>query len=257
MSVHWKGNFRRALPASGMKYQSTSRLMHSNRRDKRVTDALKAAGYEITRAAITEVLAHMFQIATPIVTSARAENEDLWDVLPLVQSQLDWAHKLPEPIFFELFVCLIEARHKWEKEPEFPYERYELYNKAVLELIEFRKSTGDYGANSGSWILTDSTLFDLARGLDSDEDEDEDVEMGDTNLNQETCQQEDRQEYECEEKDSEDENFDEEYLEEEYLQEEDGDPMVADVVPPMAQMKIDANTNHPFPSACPPGSSFS
>ncbi|KAI0814207.1 hypothetical protein GGR55DRAFT_676342 [Xylaria sp. FL0064] len=230
MSMPWKGNLRRALPASGMKYQSTSRLMHSNRRDKRVTDALKAAGYEITRAAITEVLVHMFQIATPIVTGARAENEDLWDVLPRVQSQLDWAHKLPEPIFFELFVCLIEARNKWEEGPKFPYESYELYNKAVLELIEFRKSTGDYGANNGSWILTDALIFgDLAGGVDSDEDEDEDVEMGDTNFNQVDCQEDDFEEH----------DFQEEDFNEEDHHEEDGDPMVADVVPPMAQMQID------------------
>ncbi|KAI0430906.1 hypothetical protein F5Y09DRAFT_330757 [Xylaria sp. FL1042] len=186
MPVLQKGKLRGALPASGMKYQSSFCLMHNKRRDRRVTHALKAAGYEITCAVITEVLVHMFQIATPI------------------------ASNLPQPIFFEFFVCLIQARCEWEEEPEFPYHRYELYNQAVLELIAFRKSTGDCGANNVSWILTDAVFFnELARGFDIDEDEDEDVMMDDTNLDQEDHQQDNE------------------------------DPVIADVVPPMAQMKIE------------------
>ncbi len=184
--------------------------MHNQRRDKRVACALKAAGYEITRSAITKVLVHMFQTATPIVTEARAKQEDLWDVLPRVQSQIDWARELPQPIFFELFVGFIEARCEWEKNPEFPYDRYELYNPAVLELIAFRTSVGDCDSNNMSWILTDAVFFnELARGLGIDEDEDEDVMMADSNLDNEGCPAENE------------------------------DPMVVDVVRPMANMKIE------------------
>jgi hypothetical protein len=192
MRPYHKGQLRAVVPSSGskflsiqnivfdsnpflVKYQSRHRLMHNHRRDKRVTDALKAAGYQITRAAITAVLMNMFQTATPIVAAAHARGEDLWDSLPRVQLELDWARNLPEAIFFELVVCFVEARYEWEKNPVYPFYHSELYNPAVCELVTFLKSIGDYGTNNGSWVLTDAVFFnELARGFSVDEDENED-----------------------------------------------------------------------------------
>ncbi|TGJ82734.1 hypothetical protein E0Z10_g6035 [Xylaria hypoxylon] len=207
MPIQFKGTLRRVMPEAGMKYQSSKRLMHHIRRDKRIGDALQASGYEITRHVITQVLANMFHTATPIVAAGYANGEDLWDMLPRVQRQIDWAQDLPESIVFELFVCLIEARHEWEKKPQYPYYEYRLYNPAVLELVAFRTAIGDYGANHVSWVLTDAVFFnELARGLD-DDDEDEYVTFGDTDNDE--CQKENQ------------------------------DPMVTDVIQPLAQMKIE------------------
>ncbi|RWA07592.1 hypothetical protein EKO27_g7514 [Xylaria grammica] len=206
----FKAKLRYLVPESGMKYQSSGRVMHHIRRDKRVVDALRAAGYQLTRPVITRVLVNMFQIAAPIVAAGRAEGEDLWDILPRAQREIDWAQNLPEPIVFELFVSLIEARCEWEKNPEYPYYKFELYNPAIRELVAFRTTIGDYGTNNVSWVLTDAVFFDeLARGLDIDDDEDEDVVMNDGNLGS------DNYEGEVE------------------------DPMVADIVPPLAQMNIE------------------
>ncbi|KAI0973786.1 hypothetical protein F4678DRAFT_459273 [Xylaria arbuscula] len=208
MPILSKQNLRYILPKAGMTYQSPHTLMHNKRRDKRVADALRTAGYDITGPTITEVLVHMFQTATPIFTS-RAENEDLWDVLPRVQTQIDWARSLPQAIFFEFFVCFVEARCEWEKNPTYPHYMFDLYDPAVRELVTFRTSVGDSVASHVSWILTDAVFFnELARGLGIDEDEDEDVVMGGSGL---------------------DKDFQEEY----------GDPTVADVLPPMALMKIE------------------
>ncbi|KAI1120211.1 hypothetical protein F5Y10DRAFT_283480 [Nemania abortiva] len=173
----WKGKLRGLVPKAGMKYQSDSRLMHHTRRDKRVADALRAAGYEMEHPAITQVLVNLFRTATPLVTEGRANQKDLWESLSLVQLQIDWARGLPGPIFFELFVCFVEARHMWEKEPDDPFYRYEPHNPAVLELITFRESVGNYHADGTSWVLTEAIWFnELARGYD----EDEDVAMGDS-----------------------------------------------------------------------------
>ncbi|KAJ8133342.1 hypothetical protein O1611_g281 [Lasiodiplodia mahajangana] len=178
MPIIRKYKLRRLVPTSGMKYQSWRKLMHSRRRDKRVADALKAAGYEMKHAVITRVLVNMFRTATPIVAEGRANGEDLWDILPRVQLQIDWARTLPQPVFFELVACFVEARHEWEKAPVYPFDYYELYNPMVLELIKFRKSIGDYGPGGSSWVLVDAVFFnELARGFNIDEDEDDAIAM--------------------------------------------------------------------------------
>ncbi|KAJ2976435.1 hypothetical protein NUW58_g8086 [Xylaria curta] len=152
----------------------------------------------------------MFRIATPIVTEGHAKGEDLWDLLPRLQTQLDWAQNLPQSIFFEFFVCLIEARHGWERTPTYPYYDYEKYDPAVRELVSFRESIGDYGANNVSWVLNDGVFFnELAGGFTVDEDEGEDVIMGDPNLDTEDCH------------------------------DHSEDPTIADVVLPLAQMNIE------------------
>jgi hypothetical protein len=85
--------------------------MHRERRDKQVVNALKGAGYEMSAAGIRRALIPMFQIATPIFIDARAEGKGLWDMLPEVKRELDWARPLPETVFLEFFACLIEARY--------------------------------------------------------------------------------------------------------------------------------------------------
>ncbi|KAI1291368.1 hypothetical protein F5Y03DRAFT_400730 [Xylaria venustula] len=186
----------------------TGKSCTTNDESKRVADALKTAGYDITRPTVSEILVHMFQTATPIFT-ARTENEDLWDVLSRVQSQIYWAQSLPEAIFFEFFVCFVEARCEWEKNPTYPYYMFDLYDPAVRELVAFRTSVGDSIANDGSCILTDAVFFnELARGLGIDEDEDEDVVMSNSSCDKDSL-------------------------------EEHGNPTVADVVPPLALMKIE------------------
>ena len=92
---------------------------------------------------------------------------------------------MPEAIFFEMFVFLIEARCEWEKNPTDPYYRYEEYNPAILELIAFRKSVGDGDTIGESWLDTNAVFFNkLAGGFDVDEDEDEDVIMDDPNVDE-------------------------------------------------------------------------
>ncbi|KAI0502721.1 hypothetical protein F5B22DRAFT_632282 [Xylaria bambusicola] len=216
-----------------VKYQAPYRLMHKSRRDKRVFDALKATGHEIKPAILTEVLMQLFKTATPLIKKGRDNGDDLWDILPLVQSEIDWASKVPQAVFFEMFVRLIEARCEWEKNPEYPYYRYDLYNPAVLALIAFRKSVGDHGTVGESWIVTDAVFFnELARGFDIDEDEDEDVVMDGSDC-QTKCEYHhaENQDYHLEDEDS--------YGNDEELQDENQDPTVAVVIPPMVQMKID------------------
>ncbi|KAI1145656.1 hypothetical protein F4825DRAFT_457286 [Nemania diffusa] len=210
MPISYKGNLRQALPGLGMKYQSSHRLMHTKHREKLVTRALKDAGYQIKRATITTVLVNMFRMAAPIVAAARANGESLWDSLSRVQLEIDWARNLPETIFFDLVVRLVEARHEWEKAPQYPFYEYELYNPAVRELVTFLQEIGDYDVNHGSWVLTDAVIFnELARGWDIDEDEYQDVVMQD--YNPEANANSDGNE----------------------------DPTVADIIPPLAKMEID------------------
>ncbi|KAK5625322.1 hypothetical protein RRF57_001038 [Xylaria bambusicola] len=207
--------------------------MHHIRRDTRVADALRATGYDIKLVVLTEVLMHLFKTATPLVIKGRADGEDLWDILPHVQREIDWASKVPKATFFEMFVCLIEARCEWEKNPEYPYYRYELYNPAVLELIAFRESVGDCGTIGESWIVTDAVFFnELAGGLDIDEDEDEDIAMDGSDY-QKKCEYYHIENRDCHRKDENSCDDDES------LQDENQDPTVAVVIPPMAQMKID------------------
>ncbi|KAI0117822.1 hypothetical protein GGR51DRAFT_500250 [Nemania sp. FL0031] len=91
-------------------YQSKHRLLHRHRRDALVADALKGAGYQLTKTDIRRAFVPMFQIATPIFIDARAESKSLWDMLSEVKRELDWARALSEAVFLELFTCLVEAR---------------------------------------------------------------------------------------------------------------------------------------------------
>ncbi|KAI3321832.1 hypothetical protein HD806DRAFT_523761 [Xylariaceae sp. AK1471] len=179
--------FRSIMPKAGMKYKSLCRVMHSTRRDQRVASSIAAARYELTPTSVSLLLARMFEIAAPIVVESHAKGEDLWDALPWVQHKIDWAERVPQAVFFEFFCCLVEARHEWEKEPTYPFFRYDQYDPAVRALVEFRRAVGDgsredkeEGSNDVSWVLIDAVFFnDLARGYAIDEDEDEDVEMPD------------------------------------------------------------------------------
>ncbi|KAJ3568214.1 hypothetical protein NPX13_g6498 [Xylaria arbuscula] len=266
MSIVFKGKLRLSLPESGMKYESSHRLLHNDRRESRVADALRAAGYEITPASITEVLIHLFKTATPLVVKGRADGEDLWDILPLVQKEIDWASKVPEATFLEMFVCLIEARCQWEKNPVYPFDRYELYNAAVLALIAFRTAVGDCNIVGESWIVTDAVFFnELAEGFDIDDDEDEDVDMNDSDdeevdIREDDCETIHSESHECHLRDEDpynggshsedsrsggfcseasynDSSHDED--EDEEIQDENLDPTVAAVIPPMVKMAID------------------
>ncbi|KAI8955127.1 hypothetical protein F4801DRAFT_602783 [Xylaria longipes] len=119
----------------------------------------------------------MFQIATPIFIDARAEGKDLWDMLPIVQQQLDWGRLLGEPVFLELFTRLIEARYRWKEKPVHPFFEYDQYTPLVVELVQFRKAVGDCpqedrlsGRNYNSWILADAEVYNgLAGGVDEDD----------------------------------------------------------------------------------------
>ncbi|KAJ8132840.1 hypothetical protein O1611_g782 [Lasiodiplodia mahajangana] len=143
MGVH----LRRSLPKSGMTYQSKHRLLHRSRRDALVANALNDAGYQMSTQGVSQAFIPMFQIATPIFIDARAEGKSLWDMLPEVKRELDWAQ-------------LVRFR------------------KAVGDCPqEDNRERPDYV----SWILVDAEIYNvLASGLDEDEDEDEseDQEMG-------------------------------------------------------------------------------
>ncbi|KAI1745277.1 hypothetical protein F4680DRAFT_401636 [Xylaria scruposa] len=165
--------FHLSLPNKPTVNYQEKRVMHRDRRDKKVCDALKEAGYELSVAGLRQAFTPMFQIATPVFIDARAKCKDLWDMLAIVQQQLDWARLLSEPVFFELFTRLIESRYRWEKKPVFPFFDYHLYNPMVVELVKFRKAVGDCpqedsfdGPNYTSWILTDAEIYnELAGGL--------------------------------------------------------------------------------------------
>ncbi|KAI0805866.1 hypothetical protein GGR55DRAFT_653760 [Xylaria sp. FL0064] len=178
---------RSAMPTTGMKYQSERRLMHHVRRDWRVADSLQSVGYSMERRHISRAFADMFRVAGPIMNTDHARGVDLWDILPKVQKKINWARRLPEAIFFELFTCLIEARHEWQKNAECP-PRTPDHDRFIHEIDAFRRHVGDGPrgpSNRGeeepaSWILVDAVFFnEMAGGFD--EDEDEDVEMKDIN----------------------------------------------------------------------------
>ncbi|KAI0429529.1 hypothetical protein F5Y09DRAFT_356921 [Xylaria sp. FL1042] len=179
---------RNAMPTTGMKYQSDERLMHHVRRDWRVADALQSVGYSMERRHMSRAFADMFRVAGSIVSTEHKRGVDLWDILPQVQQKINWARQLPEAIFFELFTCLIEARHEWQKNTERP-SRAADSDRFIHEIDAFRRHVGDgprgaskRGEECASWILVDAVFFnEMAGGLDIDEDEDEDegVEMKD------------------------------------------------------------------------------
>ena len=155
--------------------------MHDVRRENRVLDALESVGCEMVRRSVTHTFADMFRVAGPIVSTKRAKGHDLWDILPFVQCEVNWARKLPEAIFFELFTCLIEARHEWLKNLDSP-PRFRDNDRFVYQIDAFRRKVGDCPKEAShrrgersSWILVDAVFFnELAGGLDVDEDEEED-----------------------------------------------------------------------------------
>lgn len=95
-----------------MTYREKNRVLHQTRRDKQVENALRDTGYDLSAAGLRRAFLPMIQLATPIFIDARAKGKDLWDMLPVVQQQLDWARRLGESVFFELFTCLVEARYR-------------------------------------------------------------------------------------------------------------------------------------------------
>ncbi|KAJ2997183.1 hypothetical protein NUW58_g726 [Xylaria curta] len=144
--------------------------MHRTRRDRQVADALKESGYELSAVGVSQAFTLMFRIATPIFIDARAEEKDLWDILPAVKKELDWGRLLPEAVFLELFTRLVEARWLWEQRPGFL-----LYSHSPLArtIAEFREMIRDCDSNSVSWILTHADIYnDLAHGMDEDNEGD-------------------------------------------------------------------------------------
>ncbi|KAJ3578660.1 hypothetical protein NPX13_g1901 [Xylaria arbuscula] len=182
-----RNSLRSVTPNVGMKYQSDSRLMHDVRRDNRVLEALESVGCDLVRRSVTHAFEDMFRVAGPIVGTKHAERIDLWDILPLVQREINWAKKLPEAIFFELFTCLIEARHEWLKNLSSP-PRARDNDRFIHQIDAFRRRVGDCPKETNhrrgdhaSWILLDAVFFnELAGGLDLEEDEEEDDAMQDT-----------------------------------------------------------------------------
>ncbi|KAI3335149.1 hypothetical protein F4824DRAFT_465947 [Ustulina deusta] len=175
---HFQASPNTALTPYLVKYKSEKQLTHDVRRDKRVADALEAAGYKMLRRSVSHAFADMFRIASPIVSSAHSQGVSLWDILPLVQGEINWAGRLPEAIFFELFTCLIEARCEWQKNPE-TSSRPRDTNQFLCQIDAFRRNVGDCpkevnhgGGEHASWILVDAVFFnELAGGLDLDENE--------------------------------------------------------------------------------------
>ncbi|RWA12753.1 hypothetical protein EKO27_g2399 [Xylaria grammica] len=179
-------HLRSVMPYIGMRCQSEERLMHDVRRDKRVADALEVAIQNKLCRSASHAFFLMFRAADPIVGKAHAQGFDLWDILPSVQRNTYWARELPEAIFFELFTCLVEARHEWLKNAK-PSRRPTEDSSLVRGIDTFRRNVGDcpkgakgYNREDMSWILVDAVFFnELARGFHIDEDEDEDIEMQD------------------------------------------------------------------------------
>ncbi|KAI0022340.1 hypothetical protein F4780DRAFT_777724 [Xylariomycetidae sp. FL0641] len=169
------------VPRAGMVYLGPDKVLCKGRRDKLVADALRAGGYQLTKQDLSAALVPLFRAAGPVLLQGRAEGKDLWDLLPLVQSQLAWARALPGGIFLELFARLVQARHTWAQHPTFPGFDYTRYDPLVVEIANFRKAVGDAPTNDGdaddkSWILTDLAFFDLSGGLEEDEEEVEEKE---------------------------------------------------------------------------------
>ncbi|KAI8947263.1 hypothetical protein F4801DRAFT_605665 [Xylaria longipes] len=181
-------NLRRMMPSAGMTYRSNEQLMHSLHREKCIADALEATGRRLSYENVAHAFTDMFRAAIPLVYTARAQGFSLWDVLPWVQRDIGWAQDLPTATFFELFTCLIEARHEWLKNPT-PHRSHRGDDWLPQEIDTFRRNVGDCpkdvdsdGGDYVSWILLDAAFFnELAGGLDQEEEEEEeeDVKMQD------------------------------------------------------------------------------
>ncbi|KAI0438438.1 hypothetical protein F4803DRAFT_569628 [Xylaria telfairii] len=157
--VTGRNRMRDIAPRSGMTYQWENRILHQRRRDAQVANALKNTGYDLSAAGLRRAFIPMFQLATPIFIDGRAEGKDLWDMLSVVQQQLDWARRLGGSVFFELFTCL--------------------YTLLVVQLVQFRKAVGDCpqedslsGPNYESWILADAEVYNVLAGGIYEDNED-------------------------------------------------------------------------------------
>ncbi|KAI1305632.1 hypothetical protein F5Y03DRAFT_147271 [Xylaria venustula] len=170
-----------ALIPNLVKYQSRERFMHHVRRDWCVADALNTAGYKMEHRPIRSAFADMFRVASPIVSKGHSRGFDLWDILPRVQRKIDWARRLPEAVFFELFTCLVQARHEGQLTMQSP-SRPRHHDRLINQIDVFRWRVGDCrnagyycGGESISWILVDAVIFnELASGLELDDDNEDD-----------------------------------------------------------------------------------
>ncbi|KAH8162158.1 hypothetical protein CIB48_g6091 [Xylaria polymorpha] len=149
------------VPKSGMTYREKNRVLHQTRRDKQVENALRDTGYDLSAAGLRRAFLPMIQLATPIFIDARAKGKDLWDMLPVVQQQLDWARRLGE------------------SKPVPPFFDYDQYTPLVVELVRFRKAVGDCpqedslsGPNYESWIMADAEVYNVLAGGIHEDDED-------------------------------------------------------------------------------------
>ncbi|KAI0525399.1 hypothetical protein F5B22DRAFT_642416 [Xylaria bambusicola] len=177
---------RGVMPTAGLRYQSEKQLMYDVRRDAQVANSLESTGCQMVRRSVAQTLADMFRVASPIVRTAHMKGVDLWDILPLVQREINWARLLPEATFFELFTCLIGARQHWLKNIHSPPRSRES-DRFIHEIDAFRRNVGDAPKDANhrreehtSWILIDAVLFnELAGGLDIDENTEAHVERQD------------------------------------------------------------------------------
>ncbi|KAI0437956.1 hypothetical protein F4803DRAFT_555516 [Xylaria telfairii] len=178
---------RHMMPGGGMIYQSDERLMHNEHQDKCFVDALEALDCPLSPEIVACVLTDLFRTAIPVVGEARAQGYNIWEIILLLRHEVGWGLLLPKAIFFELFICLIEARQEWLKNPT-PYLRNTDHDWLPREIDLFRYSVDDCPddvENSGgdlvSWILLEAAIFnDMGGDLDQDGGKEKDVEVEDS-----------------------------------------------------------------------------
>ncbi|KAI0490458.1 hypothetical protein F4859DRAFT_520257 [Xylaria cf. heliscus] len=182
-----QSQLRRMMPSAGMIYKSNYQLMHSANREKRIANALEGIGHHLSPECIAHAFTDMFRAAVPLVRAVRAQGLSLWDALPWVQHRLNWARDLPAATFFELFTCLIQARHEWLmgntptpcRGEEGLTREIDVFRVSVGDCSEDVVEGGGAGGEYASWILIDAVFYnDLASGLYEGEDEDEDEDEG-------------------------------------------------------------------------------
>ncbi|KAI1437292.1 hypothetical protein GGR50DRAFT_692340 [Xylaria sp. CBS 124048] len=108
-----QGHLRPAMPETGMRYRSKDHLTYDPEDENSIAAALKVAGCDITSTAdVSKHLAQIFKKATPFMSLVTRQHMSLSQTLPWVQGEFAWARLVSENSFFELFVCLIAARHE-------------------------------------------------------------------------------------------------------------------------------------------------
>ncbi|KAI1821580.1 hypothetical protein F4861DRAFT_518315 [Xylaria intraflava] len=181
-----QSNLRHVMPTAGMRYLSQRRLMYSPHHEACVADALGAVGCQMSSSSVGLAFAQMFVIASPFVSAAHAQSQSLWDTLPWVQHELNWAERLSQATFFELFICLVKARHDGLNNPDPSAGQVSGHDVLVHEIDAFRRAVGDCpkegqdgGDSPTSWILTYATsYYQLVGGAGLEMEEYEDTEMG-------------------------------------------------------------------------------